>query len=337
MRSRIESPKTKTGRLGGVNESGGSMKLRIGTRTSELALTQTRGIAAQLREAHPGLEIEEVHLNTSGDQDRVTPLDAQGGVGLFTKELERALLADECDLAVHSLKDLPTSLPDGLALCAVPERVEPWDVWISDSHPGLVDVPDGGVVRTGSLRRRAQILHRFPQLKVEGIRGNIDTRIAKYSEDGGVGLILAAAGLKRTGRDRFIRHTFGPTELTPAPAQGALGLEIRSDDEQTREWVSVLDHAPSHAAVSAERSFMAAVEAGCHFPIGALARTEGAHLTLLGMLATHDGAQLLQLSVEGEWQGEPGAAAQIGQRLADTFRKSGGQEIIDAMLSGEGE
>ena len=178
-----------------------SERLRIGTRTSELALTQTRAVAAQLQAAHPDLEIEEVHLTTSGDRDQTTPLDAQGGVGLFTKELERALLADECDLAVHSLKDLPTTLPDGLLLGAVPPREQPWDVWISETHPDLLDIESGGIVATGSLRRRAQILHRFPHLEVRGIRGNIDTRIAKYGEHA-VGLILAAAGPPPNGSRR---------------------------------------------------------------------------------------------------------------------------------------
>ncbi len=309
------------------------MKIRIGTRTSELALTQTRWVGRQLQKAHPGLEIEEVHLKTSGDRDQVTPLDAQGGVGLFTKELERALLADECDLAVHSLKDLPTSLPEGLCLAAVPEREVPWDVWISEGHAALVDLPEGASVATGSLRRRAQILHRFPHLKVQGIRGNIDTRLQKYGGQGAAGLILAAAGLHRTDRTRFIRTTFGPTEMTPAPGQGALGLEVRSDDEVNRKIVAVMDHRETHAAVTAERSFMAAIEAGCHFPIGAIARAEGEQLTVLGMLSDPEGQRLLQLSVEGTLRDPSG----LGQLLADTFRKSGGQEIIDAMHRDAGE
>ena len=301
------------------------MKIRIGTRTSELALTQTRWVAARLQELEPGLEVEEVHLKTTGDRDQVSALDQQGGVGLFTKELERALLADECDLAVHSLKDLPTVLQDGLCLAAVPEREEPWDVWISEKYADLRDVPAGGKVRTGSLRRRAQILHAYPHLEVTGIRGNIDTRLARYKEDGD-GLILAAAGLRRTGREGVIRATFGPTEMTPAPGQGALGLETRADRPEVQELVGRMDHAATRAAVEAERTLLNRLEAGCHMPVGGIAHVNDGVVSLLGVVATPNGEQLLRMSHEGPAD----AAADVGRALAETMLAAGAESMLGA-------
>ena len=303
------------------------MRVRIGTRGSELALTQARGIAGRLEAVLPDLEIEEIILRTRGDQDRETPLDQHGGVGLFTKELERALLAGEIDLAVHSLKDLPTQSPEGLVVAAIPEREEPWDVWISERYPDLIDLPAGAVVATGSLRRRAQIRHRFPHVEVVGIRGNIDTRLRKYPELGADGLILAAAGLVRTGREDVIRARLGPTEMTPAPGQGALGLQTRADDEATRACVAVLDDPGTRAAVTAERIFMATVEAGCHSPLGALGRRTEEALTLLGLLADPDGERQVQMTVEGA----PDDPEGVGRALAAHVLKAGGTEILAAI------
>ncbi|MFQ5653685.1 MAG: hydroxymethylbilane synthase [Planctomycetota bacterium] len=307
------------------------LKIRIGTRGSELALTQTRWVAERLRGAHPGIELEEVVLQTRGDLDRTTPLAEQGTVGLFTRELERALLAKEIDLAVHSLKDLPTAQPEGLAIAAVPARQVPWDAWISSEAPDLVDLPGGSKIATGSPRRRAQILARFPQLEVIGIRGNIDTRLKRYQEEGAMGLILAAAGLLRTGHEAAIRATFGPTEMTPAPAQGALALEVRSDDRRLREAAAAIEDPRARAAVTAERSLLAALEGGCQLPLGAFARVRGEHLVLLGMLADLDGKRLLRLSVEG-----PVAEPQgLGEDLANKLRSAGGGEILATLAAAE--
>lgn len=301
------------------------MKLRLGTRGSELALTQSRSVAERLRREHPGLEIEEVVVKTDGDRDQVTPLDAQGGVGLFTKALERALIAEEVDVVVHSLKDLPTVQPDGLTVAAVPERASPWDAWISEKFADLIDLPDGARIATGSLRRRAQILNRHPGIEVVGIRGNIDTRLAKYG-DSADGLLLAVAGLERSGRDDVIRGRLGPTEMTPAPGQGALGLETRTGDA-AEPIVAALDDPPARAAVTAERSFMRTIEAGCHMPIGAIANVDDGVMSLLGMVALPDGARLLRLSVEGPTDD----AAGLGERLAEVIRRGGGAEILDTL------
>ncbi|MEE8143760.1 MAG: hydroxymethylbilane synthase [Planctomycetota bacterium] len=299
------------------------MKLRIGTRGSELALAQTRTVSQQLLHAHPDLMLEEVILKPAGDVDRSTPLKSQGSVGLFTKELERALLAEEIDVAVHSLKDLPTQLPEGLELAAIPKRESPWDVWISEEVPGLVDLPEGARVATGSPRRRAQILHSFPHLKVVGIRGNIDTRLASYPKHA-AGLVLAAAGLVRIGRQQAIRAFFGPTEMTPAPGQGALGLEVRADHNSARELLASLTHRPTQSAVTGERILLSRLEGGCSLPIGALGQVRGDRLALLGMIADHDGKRLLRLSVEGS-AADPEA---LGVDLAEKLRRAGGDEIL---------
>ena len=299
------------------------MKVRVGTRGSTLALRQTRWVIGQLQAQHPEVEFEEVIVRTQGDADRKTPLHQQGGVGLFTKELERVLLDGEVDVAVHSLKDLPTELQAGLALGAVPVREEPWDAWISAEYPDLVDLPAGAKVATGSLRRQAQIRHHFPHVEVVGIRGNIDTRIETY-RDHADALILAIAGLRRVGRTEVVRCTFTATEMTPAPGQGALGIEIRAGDAGTAAVVASINDPATCAAVTAERRLLRLLEGGCHMPVGAFARVTGDDLTLLGMLADEDGDRLLQLGVEGSASAPEDAA----EDLAGKLRKAGGDAII---------
>ena len=311
------------------------MTIRVGTRGSELARTQTGTICAELRARFPGRTIEEVEIRTTGDQDRDTPLHQQGSVGLFTGELERALLDDRIDVAVHSLKDLPTALDDRLVIAAVPQRASPWDVWISEKYASPADLPEGlagGVrVMTGSLRRRAQLLHQWPQLEVHGIRGNIDTRLTSYREQGGDALILAAAGLARTGRSAVVRATFGPTELTPSPGQGALAVQARADDDERLALLRELDDPTTRAAVTAERAFLATLEAGCHMPVGAIAAVSGPHLSLLGMVALPDGTRLIRMSDEGRAD----AAESVGVALAESMLAAGAREIL-AELAREG-
>ena len=318
------------------------MKLRLGTRGSELALTQSRWVAAQLCAAVAAgggepLEIEEVILKTTGDTDQLSPLHQHSDPGVFTKELERALLANQVDLAVHSLKDLPTATPVGLTIAAYPPREEPWDAWVSETAPDLVDLEDGAHVATGSLRRRAQILNEYPHLVVEGIRGNIETRIKRFAERGDAGLILAAAGLRRTGREAHIRGTFTATEMTPAPGQGALALETRADDVVSIAIVSLLDHAGTRAEVTAERTFLATLEGGCHLPIGAIARLSSRALTMVGMVATPNGERLVRMGHEGE----SSAPEALGEKLAAAVVRAGGKEILaeiaaDPALAREG-
>lgn len=301
------------------------MKIRVGTRNSELAQTQTGWVVSRLQEAHPDLEIETVLIETRGDQDRTTPLHQQGGVGLFTKELERALLDETVDVAVHSLKDLPTTTAAGLIVAAIPEREAPWDAWVSADYPGLVDLPPGARVATGSPRRRLQILHRYPHLEVVGIRGNIDTRLSRYGDQGAAGVILAAAGLNRIARHGDIRACLGPTEMTPAPGQGALGVETRVESTEVIQLLSAIDDAATRAEVTAERMLMARLEAGCSVPMGALARASGERLTLLGMIVDSRGQQLLRLSCEGNTADPEGLAEELHGKLL----RAGAQPILD--------
>ncbi|MDG1455283.1 MAG: hydroxymethylbilane synthase [Planctomycetota bacterium] len=306
------------------------MKIRLGTRASLLARTQSGWVADQLMKCEPGLQIEEVLIETGGDQDQETPLHETGAPGVFTAEVERALQDGRVDLAVHSLKDLPIQQPEGLVLAAIPVREDPRDAWISADYAGVVDMPAGSIVATGSLRRRSQILNRYPELVVEGIRGNIDTRMEKYRDRGASGLLLAAAGLLRLGRRALIRSMVSVTEMTPAPGQGALALEVREDDDKVREVVSRLDDSLTRQCVVAERSLLSALGGGCHLPVGALAGVSGGTLSLCGVLGALDGKNLVRLSAEGSVD-EPEL---IGHDLARLIRKSGGDAILEQLDEG---
>jgi len=274
------------------------MRIRLGTRGSELARVQSRWVAERLLDAARGagepLEVEEVILRTRGGADQLSPLHQHTTPGIFTRELERALLAGEIDLAVHSLKDLPTSTPAGLRIAAIPRREEPWDAWISAKHPDLIDLPRGATVATGSLRRRAQILHEHPHLRVEGIRG-----------------------------------TFSVSEMTPAPGQGALALEIREGETVLDGMLRRIEDPGSRAEITAERTFLATLEGGCHLPIGALARATPRALTLVGMIATVDGERLVRMGTEGAID----APEALGESLAGSVLRAGGAEILEEIAA----
>lgn len=300
------------------------MKIRLGTRASALARTQSGGIADLIRARHPEIIIEEVLIETGGDQDQATPLHEMGSPGVFSAEVERALADGEIDVAVHSLKDLPVEQPPGLVIAAIPAREDPRDAWISEGYPGLVDVPAGFSIATGSLRRSCQILHRYPHLEIAGIRGNLDTRLRVHQERGDAGLLLAAAGLNRLGLSNRIRCTLSTTEMTPAPGQGALAVEIRVEDEKLTSVVAELDDASTRACVDAEREFLAALGGGCHLPIGAIAVRTGGQLSLCGVLGLPDGSELIRLGFEGSAK-DPRS---IGRELAAKVRKAGGDAIL---------
>ena len=303
------------------------MKIRLGTRGSELATTQSGWVADQLRALNAELDIEMVIIETVGDQDQVTPLHEVGSPGVFTHEVERALSSGKVDLAVHSLKDMPVEQPPGLVIAAIPPREDARDAWISRQYPGMVDAPAGSVVATGSLRRSCQILHRYPHLRVEGIRGNVGTRLKVHEERGDAGLMLACAGLHRLGFADRIRGVLSPTEVTPAPGQGALAVEIRSEDTELAAVVSRLDDAATRNCVAAEREFLAALGGGCHLPVGGHAVQSGDQMTLCGVLGLPDGSRLIRLGIEGPVTG----AAQLGQKLAAMVRKAGGDEILQIL------
>lgn len=318
------------------------MILRIATRKSQLALAQSRWVKAQLEALQPGLTVELREYTTRGDQIQNVPLSQVGGKGLFTKEIEDALLAGEADIAVHSLKDLPAELPEGLALAAVPVREDPRDALVlpssvsrntsgedadSPPHPSsliLQPLPHGARVGSSSFRRSAQLCGVRPDLRVESVRGNVDTRLRKLDEGQYHALVLAAAGLRRLGLESRISAAL-PVELsTPAPGQGALGLETRADDPTVRELLSRIEDADTRAAVAAERTVMDALGGGCSIPLGAFARVAGDSLELFGMIATTDGDRLLRC-VESGPASDPEA---LGRRVAERLREQGADEIL---------
>ena len=295
--------------------------LRLGTRRSALALAQSGTIARALEECHPGLEVELVGIVTTGDV--VTgDLAKVGGKGLFTQELERGLLDGSLDLAVHSLKDLPVRLAEGLTVAAHPQRADPRDVLVSAVAADLDGLPAGAVVLTGALRRRAQILLRRPDLRVEAIRGNVDTRLRKWRESGAGGVILAGAGLARLGLADLPLHPLPTDVLLPAPGQGTLALEVRAGSPAAA-LVAVLDHAPTARAALAERRVVAAFGGDCTLPLAAWARPEGMHLRLTALLATPDGRH----AARGEAvAADPEAAAAA---CVAAMRADGADEVLE--------
>jgi len=277
-------------------------KIRIGTRGSPLALAQANLVARLLREAH-GLNddaIEIVVIKTSGDRILDRPLAEAGGKGLFTKEIEEALLANSVDLAVHSMKDVPTWLPDGLVIAAVLEREDPRDAFICVSHATLADVPAGGTVGTSSLRRQAQVLHRRPDLKVVPFRGNVETRLKKLADGQADATFLACAGLNRLGLTAHIRAKIDTDVMLPAVAQGAIGIEIRADDEETASRVAPLNDEATALCVAAERAFLATLEGSCRTPIAGLAELRHGALLFRGEILTPDGSQCHATARTGE-------------------------------------
>jgi hydroxymethylbilane synthase len=299
-------------------------RIRIGTRGSALALAQARLVEARLAAQYPGCAVELVIIKTSGDKLKDVTLAQIGGKGLFIKEIEEALLAGEVDLAVHSLKDMPTEGPEGLILGAVPPREDWRDAFISPRYGSLAEIPAGGRVGTGSLRRRVQVLHRRPDLEIVPLRGNVDTRLRKMGEQGLDALILAAAGLNRLGLGHLCRCCLTEEEMLPAISQGALGLEVRAADQEMRELIAFLDDPPSRAAVTAERAFLARLEGGCLVPVAGLGQIENGRLTFTALISDLDGQRLLKDSLTGA----PQEAASLGRRLAERLLAAGGGEIL---------
>lgn len=304
-----------------ADDSRSRSRLRIGTRPSELARWQADWVAARLREL--GVEVELVLLSTRGDQ-QPGPIGQIGGQGVFTKEIQRAVLDGRVDLAVHSLKDLPTEGVPGLLLAVVPPRAPESDVLVCRRYASLEALPRGSRVGTGSLRRRSQLLDVRPDLVMKEIRGNVDTRLRKLDEGDFDALVLAEAGLRRLGLAGRICQVLPPSVCLPAVGQGALGLEIRNDDVSTRELVRPLDDPATHAAVLAERTMLAELRGGCLAPVAAWGRREGASLVLTGRVLSPDGHRKLEASLAGE----PDQAADLGRRVAAELLAQGAAELI---------
>lgn len=289
--------------------------LRVGTRRSALAKTQTRWVVEHLTRIHPQLQIEVLEIVTTGDRVLDTSLDLVPGKGVFVKEIEDRLLSGEIDLAVHSLKDLPTELPDGLCLGAVPERVDPRDVFVTRLGCPLTELPEGARVGTGSLRRKVQVLQIRPDLQIVDLRGNIDTRLRKAETDRYDGIILAAAGLKRMGWEARIQEYFSCEAVVPAVGQGALGVEVRQEDDRTRELVAPLHHEATARAVEAERAFLLGMGGGCRTPVAAFCRVRDGQAEFVACRADEDGGNFRKLKLEGPLENARDLAQQAVEEL----------------------
>jgi hydroxymethylbilane synthase len=303
-----------------------SAPLRIGTRGSPLALWQANHVADLLRPRAAPRPVELVLIQTTGDRVQDRPLAQIGGDGLFTKEIQRALLAGTADVAVHSLKDLPTLPVEGLVLAAVPRRGPTGDAFVSRRHRTFAGLPPGAVVATSSLRRRAQLLHRRPDLRLVEMRGNVETRLRKLDEQGLDALALAQAGLERLGLAAAITELLDPAWMLPAVGQGALGLECRADDRETLGLLEPLNDVPSRQAVLAERALLRGLGGGCLVPIGAAARVEGGTLALRGAVLSPDGRE----RIAGQAEGPAAGAEALGRRLADDLLARGARALLSS-------
>jgi hydroxymethylbilane synthase len=297
--------------------------LRIGTRGSLLALAQTRWAKERIAEKHAGLKLETVIVKTTGDRFVNLPIKSVGGKGIFVKEIEEALLSRRIDVAVHSLKDLPTEVTPGLSLGVIMEREDPRDACVSADRLPLKSLRPGTRIGTGSLRRRAQILHCRRDLEVLPIRGNIDTRLRKLEDREVDCLILAVAGLKRIGQEERITEYLEPEVCLGAVAQGALCLETRAGDP-VNDVLSFLHHAGTATEVRAERAFLRRLGGGCHLPVGARARVRGAELGMSGVIADPEGINL----VNGEMSGAIDESEQLGVKLAEQLLQQGAEGIL---------
>ena len=298
--------------------------LRIATRKSALALWQTRHVESLLREAHEGIEIELVKIVTEGDRILDRPLAEIGGKGLFLKELEHAMLNGEADLAVHSMKDVPASMAAGLVLDAVLPRANPFDALVSRDQRLLADLPAGSCIGTSSLRRRSQLLALRPDLVVEDLRGNVDTRLRKLDEGQYDAIILACAGLQRLGLGARITETLQPPDWLPASTQGIIGLQCRRDDAHTRLLIEPLADADTMVVASAERAVAQVLEASCQVPLAAYAVLENGAVRLKSVVGTPDG----RASVRAGGEAPVGNAITLGEQVAADLLKNGAGEII---------
>lgn len=296
----------------------------IGTRDSALALWQTHYVQEELAKLNPDYSFKIVHIKTQGDKILDVPLAKIGDKGLFTKELEVAMVDREIDLAVHSMKDLPTKLPEGLKIGAILERVEPCDVLISDKGYTLATLPQGAKVGTSSLRRRSQLMRNRPDLDIHDLRGNLNTRIAKLERENFDAIVLAYAGVKRLGWEDRITERISYDVSLPAVGQGSIGIEIRENDPEVEAVIAKLHHLPSAYAILAERSLLRTLEGGCQIPIGALGDVDGDKITLHGLVGSLDGKTVLRSQISGTVS----EAEALGKTLAARLVEMGADKIL---------
>ncbi len=306
-------------------------KVIIGTRGSKLALWQAEWVKAELQRHHPGLQVELKKIKTTGDKILDVPLAKIGGKGLFVKEIEEALLRGEVDLAVHSMKDVPTEFPEGLGLSAVCRREDPRDAFVSKLKDGtplyksLAVLPEGAVVGTSSLRRSCQLLNRRPDLRVLQLRGNLDTRLRKLDEGEFDAVILATAGMKRLGVQHRITEILDTEVLLPAIGQGAIGIETRIDDRYTNNLLRALDHQETRVCVMAERAFLRRLEGGCQVPIAAYARVFNGRVVMDALVGSIKGDRI----VRGRKESTPEEAEKMAVALAEEMLQKGAKEILE--------
>lgn len=302
--------------------------LIIGTRQSLLALWQSNHIASLLRKQYPDCQVSLKKIVTKGDRILDVPLAQIGGKGLFTKEIETELLDGTVDLAVHSLKDMPTVLPEGLCLTAITTRANVGDAFVSNKYASFSELPQGAVLGTSSLRRKAQLLAVRPDLKIVDLRGNVDTRLRKLDEGQMDAIILAAAGLERLGHADRIREIIPTTVCLPAVGQGALAIECRSDNKEVREMLAFLNDLSTKQATDAERAFLGLIEGGCQVPIGVHAEVENDNVKIEAVIASLDGSKILRNNITG-----PAAnAADLGRKLGQQMLAEGGEQILADIL-----
>ncbi|MFC1822700.1 hydroxymethylbilane synthase [Thermodesulfobacteriota bacterium] len=300
------------------------MLLRIGTRGSKLALAQSNWVKRKVEAEHSRVEVELVKIKTRGDQILDSPLSKIGGKGLFVKEIEDELLDKRVDVAVHSMKDVPTEIPDGLEFAVFPQRENPRDAFVSLKYSAFAKLPKNALIGTSSLRRSAQLLHQRSDLQVIPLRGNVDTRLRKLESGEYMAIILAVAGLKRLGLEKRITEVIDEDQVIPAVGQGALGLEIRREDAETCEVLGFLNHPETELRIKTERAFLKELEGGCQVPLAAFCRLKENRLHLEGMVAEVDGSKILRDKITGAKE----QAEEIGIELAKRLLDLGAGEIL---------
>ena len=305
-------------------------KLVIASRESALAMWQARHIQSRLQALYPSCDVQILGMTTTGDQILDIPLAKVGGKGLFVKELETALEDDRADLAVHSMKDVPMNLPEGFMMAATGEREDPRDAFVSNHYASLEDLPYGAVVGTSSLRRQSQLQARLPHLKIESLRGNLQTRLRKLDEGQYAAIILAAAGLIRLGLGERIRDTISPELSIPAVGQGALGIEIKASRTDLLTILAPLNHRDTQLCVEAERGMSRALAGSCTVPLGAFATKKGEFISITGFVASVDGRQMIRETLTASTHADHSAEA-LGQALADALLAKGAGAILAAL------
>lgn len=309
------------------------MNVVVGTRGSKLALTQTNWVIDQLKKNYPNVEFELKVIKTKGDIIQHMSLDKIGDKGLFVKEIEQQLLEKEIDMAVHSMKDMPSTLPDGLKFANIPKREDPRDVLIlKDGYTSLEELPKGAIIGTGSKRRKYQLLRQRPDLKIVPIRGNIDTRIKKIKEENLDGIVLAASGILRAGMEDYISCYLPVDVMIPAPSQGALAIEIREEDLEVENIIKSFRDETTEIQVSAERAFLEGINGSCHIPIGAYCQVYGENISLVGLFGDEDGKNIVVKKIEGKTS----AAREVGLELARIIAKERRDYDRESILSGSG-